>query len=150
MPTYVSILFLAALSSTALCGIAQQTTPQIKQVPIQQTSAVSGQEMYKTYCAVCHGVDGRGNGPAVPALKVPPGDLTTLSLRNGGTYPWARVQATLTFGAGTTPAHGSAEMPVWGHLLTTLHPSGRDSAMLTLQRIHNLSNYMKQIQQTAQ
>jgi hypothetical protein len=41
-------------------------------------------------------------------------------------------------------------MPVWGHLLTTLHPSSRDSAMLTLQRIHNLSNYMKQIQRTAQ
>lgn len=150
MPKYASILFLAALSSTALCGIAQQTTPQIKQVPLQQTSAVSGQEMYKTYCAVCHGIDGRGNGPAVPALRVPPADLTTLSLRNGGTYPWAHVQATLTFGAGTTPAHGSAEMPIWGQLLTTLQPSSRDSAMMTFQRIRNLSNYMKQIQRTAQ
>ena len=150
MPKFISVTLMAGVTLAASFGMAQQPTPRIKNVPIEQTSPASGQQMYVTYCAVCHGVDGRGNGPAVPALKVPPTDLTTLSLRNGGTYPWARVQATLTFGVGTTPAHGSAEMPIWGHLLPALHPSSRDSAMLTLQRIHNLSNYMKQIQRTAQ
>ena len=148
MPKYVSILFLAALSSTALCGIAQQTTPQIKQVPIQQTSAVSGQEMYNTYCAVCHGVDGRGNGPAAPALKTPPKNLATLSVRNGGTFPWSHVQTVLKFGV-ETPAHGSAEMPIWGHLFSTLQPGNKTSALLADQRIGNLSNYLKQMQWTA-
>src|SRR6202012_2782557 len=59
MPKYLSVILVAALSSTALCGIAQQTAPKIKNVPIQPTSAVSGEQMYATYCAVCHGTDGR-------------------------------------------------------------------------------------------
>ena len=147
MPKYVSILLVAALSSAALCGIAQQTTPRIKTVPIKPTSAASGQEMYNSYCATCHGVDGRGSGPAAPALKVPPNDLTTLSLRNGGTYPWDRVQAVLSFGV-ENPAHGSAEMPIWGHLFSTLHPPTQSNAMEVQQRIANVSDYVKQMQRT--
>ena len=68
-------------------GIAQQATPKIKNVPVQQTSAASGQQMFTTYCAACHGADGRGDGPAAKAMKIPPLDLTTLSKEKRRSIP---------------------------------------------------------------
>ena len=68
-----------------------QTTKTIQHAPIKATSPASGGEMYKTYCAVCHGTDGKGGGPAASALKVPPTDLTQLSKKNGGKYPGLKV-----------------------------------------------------------
>jgi len=149
MPKVLSVILAAAFSSTALCGIAQQTTPKIKEVPIQPTSAVSGQQMYATYCAVCHGADARGNGPAAPALKSPPKDLTVLSVMNNGVFPADHVKTVLKFGV-ETPAHGTAEMPIWGNLMLSLHPGSDQSAVVVDQRILNLSNYLKQMQRTAE
>ena len=73
------IWMLGALILVALAMYAQdQPSKVIKHVPIKSTSPASGQEMYTAYCAVCHGTDGKGKGPALEALKVPPTDLTTL------------------------------------------------------------------------
>ncbi len=82
------IWMLGALIIVAL-AVCAQDAPQkvIKHVPVKPTSAASGQEMYNSYCAVCHGKDGKGNGPAAEALKVPPTDLTSLAKNNGGKYP---------------------------------------------------------------
>lgn len=71
----------------AMIAMAQQAAPSqdkvIKHVPVKQTNASSGHEMFNSYCAVCHGTDGKGAGPASSALKVPPTDLTQLSAKNG-------------------------------------------------------------------
>jgi mono/diheme cytochrome c family protein len=40
--------------------------------------------MFRSYCAVCHGLDAKGSGPAAPALKMEPADLTTLAKENQG------------------------------------------------------------------
>jgi mono/diheme cytochrome c family protein len=145
MPKQLIALVLVGILSATSHGIAQQATPKVKNVPVQQTSAASGQQMYTTYCAACHGADGRGNGPAAPAMKVPPVDLTALSKRNGGAFPSAHVSAVLQFGV-ENPAHGSADMPVWGDLMQTLHSGSRDSSAAVHQRISNLVDYLKQIQ----
>jgi mono/diheme cytochrome c family protein len=134
----LGILIIAALA------VGAQEPPQkvIKHVPMKATSPASGQEMYTSYCAVCHGKDGKGAGPAAEALKVPPTDLTRLAASNGGKYPALRVAASIR-GDSTTPAHGSAEMPVWGHLFHTL--SGGHSAEVQ-QRVANLSGYIEGMQ----
>ena len=82
---------------------------------MKPTSASSGSEMYKSYCASCHGPEGKGNGPAAEALKVPPTDLTALAQKNGGKYPAMKVAAVIR-GEDSTAAHGSKEMPIWGDL----------------------------------
>src|SRR5206468_4065459 len=81
----------------------------------------SGQEMFSTYCAACHGKDGRGKGPAAPALKTMPTDLTTLTAHNNGKFPEPEIYHAIS-GDGMTPAHGSVEMPVWGDLFKSLNP----------------------------
>ena len=146
MSKYVSVLLAAALSSAALLGIAQQTaTPKIKNVPIQQTSPTSGEQMYASYCAVCHGRDGSGNGPAAPALKMAPTDLRTLSQNNGGTFPSDHVAAVLQFGV-SNPAHGTPDMPIWGDLMRTLNHNPQQGSMEVKQRISNLTDYLKTLQ----
>jgi len=121
-----------------------QASPEktIKHVPMKATSPVSGKEMYTAYCAVCHGTDGKGAGPAASALKVPPTDLTVLSKNNGGKYPAMKVTATIR-GEATTPAHGSKDMPVWGPLFWNI--SGGHEGEVQ-QRVANLSKYIESLQ----
>ena len=127
------------LMATGLC-FAQQ--PEVKKVPITPTSAASGKQMFVQYCAACHGTDGRGNGPAAPAMKALPTDLTQLAKKNAGKYPSNQVAATLKFGSGAGP-HGSADMPVWGPLFQSLDKY-HDGAVQ--QRVSNLVGYIETLQ----
>ncbi len=119
-----------------------QSEKEIKHVPVKQTSPASGAEMYKSYCAVCHGTEGKGNGPAASALKVPPSDLTTLAARNGGKYPSLKVSAIIR-GEEVLAAHGSKDMPIWGNLFWNL--SGGHEAEVQ-QRVTNLNKYIESLQ----
>ena len=134
---------LIAAVALAMFAMAQdQPKKEIKNVPIKPTSAASGPEMYKTYCAVCHGATGQGNGPAADALKVPPADLTVLSEKNGGKYPALKVSAVIR-GERVMPAHGNKEMPMWGTLFMAMS-SGRESEVQ--QRVTNLNKYVEMLQ----
>lgn len=132
-------LFVLFLCLNALGESAQK---QIKYVPVRPTSPASGQQMYNAYCAVCHGRDGRGNGPAAEALKVPPTDLTILARRNGNHYPYDRVMSAIT-GDAHLPVHGAKEMPVWGGLFWGMsegHPAE------VQQRVSNLNKHIESMQ----
>jgi mono/diheme cytochrome c family protein len=107
-----------------------------------------GQAEYLNSCAVCHGVDGKGNGPLRDLLMKRPADLTRLSRRNGGTFPYSRVFATID-GRYAVPSHGDREMPVWGREFLeedakTYGPSGGE--VVTTERIHNLAGYIETLQ----
>ena len=142
MHKFISFASFTALVSAALLAMAQQATPKVANVPIQQTS---GPQMYTNYCASCHGSNATGNGPAAPALRFPPTDLTTLSKNNGGVFPSAHIVTVLQFGV-ESPAHGSANMPVWGGLMLSLHSGNSNPDMLVRQRIANLTAYLKKLQ----
>jgi mono/diheme cytochrome c family protein len=133
---------LGLLAAFAFCCAAQQTNTQIKKEAAPATSAASGHEMYVSYCASCHGMDAKGDGPAATALKVPPPDLTTLAQRNGGKFPTLHVRSILD-GQQTLVAHGNQEMPVWGPVFQTV--SGRDEALVRM-RIANLGRYLESLQ----
>jgi mono/diheme cytochrome c family protein len=126
----------------AMASAQDQAKPEIKHVPIKQTSPASGSEMYKTYCAVCHGTDGKGNGPAAEALKVPPTDLTTMATRNGGKYPSMKVTAIL-HGEEVLAAHGTKDMPIWGNLFRSMSEGHQAEVQ---QRLANLNKYIESLQ----
>ena len=99
--------------------------------------------MFKEYCASCHGVDGRGDGPAVVFLKAPPPDLRLMAQRNNGKYPAVQVSVILKQGSGSTHAHGTLDMPTWGPLFHSIdHPEGTANL-----RIYNLTKFIETIQQ---
>jgi mono/diheme cytochrome c family protein len=79
----------------------------------QANNLVEAREWFRAYCASCHGIDGKGDGPAAPALKQRPADLTMLAKRNNGRFPTDYVKKVLVHGV-SMPAHGSGEMPIWG------------------------------------
>ena len=142
-----AVLLCALFLSSASLAVAQESHTQVKKAPIQSTSPASGAEMFKTYCAVCHGADAKGDGPAATALKVPPADLTTLAKRHDGNYPDAYVITVLTKGLQNSKAHGSADMPIWGSLFGSIGGASKmqDSPEVKL-RISNLSSYIKSLQ----
>ena len=124
-------LFFTALAAAVVVGMgyAQQSTSKIT-IPVKGTPAYSGKQMYASYCAPCHGVDGRGNGPVADSLKVAPADLTVLSREHNGKFPATHVISVLQFGT-ETPAHGSIEMPVWGPIFGQMdHPNASQDTQL--------------------
>ena len=125
------------------CGIvSSQTPPQIKKSPVNETSPASGKEMYLQYCASCHGKEGKGDGPAVSALKVAPSNLTTLSARNNGAFPEIKVSRTIE-GSDDLAAHGSRDMPTWGQVFHQMEGDGAATGKL---RVANLTAYLKSLQ----
>lgn len=133
------ILLSAALSSTTAL-MTQQSQTTVKRGPITYTSPASGDQMFNAYCAVCHGKDAKGGGPAAAALKTPPPDLSTLAQRHGGKYPAAYVQRVIRFGAESFPAHGTKDMPVWGPSFASL---SEDTVTI---RINVLTHYIETLQ----
>jgi|SRR5271165_2139565 len=132
----------AAALLFCLSPSAKAQDKSIKKVPITQTDASSGQAMFASYCAACHGASGKGDGPAASEFKVKPADLTLLAKNNHGEFPSDHVWAVLHFGA-KAPAHGTSGMPVWGELMRALEPN---ESMKQEQRIHNLVSYLQTIQ----
>ena len=107
------------------------------------TDPVSGKQLYNSYCALCHGPDGKGGGPFSPQLKVWPPDLTQLAKKNHGIYPEMRVTEAID-GEFGKPSHGSAEMPIWGPVFRSMAHGHQDSAHF---RISSLVKYLGSIQE---
>ncbi|MGB0034921.1 MAG: cytochrome c [Candidatus Acidiferrales bacterium] len=131
------IAVLISLLAFASAAFAQE----VKKEAVKHTNPSSGAEMFKQYCAVCHGAGGKGDGPAAPALKQAPADLTTLAKRHDGKFPDDLVATVLRNGV-KAPAHGTSDMPVWGPLFSKLNS---DPAIVNM-RITNLTSYVKSLQ----
>ena len=136
-------LLITAMAATLAVGMgyADQSGSKVI-IQVAKTAPNSGKQMYVSYCAPCHGVDGRGRGPVASELRTPPADLTTLSRSNHGKFPDSRIVTMLEFG-GEIPSHGSVEMPVWGPILGKMNMANEQERVL---RISNLSRYLDSIQ----
>src|SRR5260370_34614854 len=113
------LLFITMAATLALTmGYADQSKGKLI-IPVNKTNPTDGKQMYTSYCAPCHGVDGRGHGPASSALKAQPTDLTGLAKANHGKDPETHVGSVVRFGS-ELPAHGSADKTGWGGILGTM------------------------------
>ncbi|PXW71001.1 cytochrome c [Loktanella sp. PT4BL] len=83
-------------------------------IPGASAAQEIGEASFMANCAACHGADGTGNGPILDFLKTAPSDLTGLSERNGGQFPFKRVYEVIA-DADQNRGHGTSEMPIWGN-----------------------------------
>lgn len=108
----------------------------------------SGKREYRRYCAQCHGLNAKGDGPVATALKKKPTDLTMLAKKNNGEFPEKKVVAFID-GSETVAAHGSRAMPIWG--LAFRKPSSTHTAAHTTREVHErinmLVDYLKSVQE---
>lgn len=103
--TAISILAIGALTAAGTAFAADK-----------KASFDPGKREYMNSCAACHGANGKVQGlevAGVEFLKKTPADLSTLSKRNGGVFPFERVYAVID-GRETVGGHGSRDMPIWG------------------------------------
>jgi len=71
-------------------------------VPTDRTAA-EGKVLFETYCAVCHGTQGAGDGPLVPKIPNPPA-YTSERVKS---FPAGRIFHVMTFGSGRMPSYAS-------------------------------------------
>jgi mono/diheme cytochrome c family protein len=136
-----TIPLVALVCSAAVVAQAAQAT--IKHEPAPYTSPTKGSEMYAVYCAPCHGVAGKGDGPAAYSLKTPSPDLTKLAAKNNGKFPEAAVYNAIRGDVNAMPtAHGSKDMPVWGRIFQSISRDETDANL----RLVNLVTYLKTLQ----
>ena len=139
---------LKSLSVIAACALiaagmsfAKQSTPKVI-IPVDRTGATDAKQMFTSYCAPCHGVDGKGHGPAAAALQNRPTDLTALRHQNQGKFPDTHIVAVLQFGP-DSPAHQASQMPAWAPIFAKMNRSNPQDKQL---RISNLTRYLESIQ----
>src|SRR5690606_16728544 len=107
---------------------------------------LSGMQLYEQLCASCHGVDGRGDGPVAPLIKVGVPDLTRLAARDGGEFPAEDVRFIID-GRYDRRAHGARDMPVWGwQLYDSSNPDPATERARTNLAIDRLVEYLRSIQ----
>jgi mono/diheme cytochrome c family protein len=135
------ITLTACVLTAAFSRLDGQTQPpKVVKKPATAIFSVAGSDTFREYCAVCHGIGGRGNGPAASALKVPPPDLTMLQKRNENKFPEDQIRAML-LGQRPLPSHGTADMPMWGPIFRDL-----EDKEVTTMRIGNLLTYIRAFQ----
>jgi mono/diheme cytochrome c family protein len=133
----------------AVIGFAVVTTvhagqPQSSQQP-GGVARESASDLFKNYCAACHGVAAKGDGPLAANMKKRPPDLTALAMQDGGTYP-AELVFKIIDGRRPVPGHGGPDMPAWGDAFKASSTvDGSEEAVRD--RIQALVDYLATLQQ---
>ncbi|MDO8518774.1 MAG: cytochrome c [Deltaproteobacteria bacterium] len=76
-------------------------------LPLDRKTLATGKKMYDTYCIVCHGRRGKGNGFIVPKFPMPP----SLHSEKVTTWPDGRIFHAITRGQNLMPSYASQINP---------------------------------------
>ena len=112
--------------------------------PSPFTPTFSGGDLYRTYCASCHGKSAKGDGPLAEYMKRRPPDLTLLANRNGGTYDRELVGRMID-GRNPVPGHGGHDMPVWGDAFKLTRDGSTEESVKA--RVDALVEYVESLQE---
>lgn len=68
------LISVVALGTTRISQTASADVPN--PIPMSVASVTAGEQTFQAHCVVCHGTNGRGDGPMAQTLNPPPADLT--------------------------------------------------------------------------
>ena len=143
LATFALICAATAASGDSAPSLVAAAYRQLDKTQLPPSYVPPGKQLFKEFCASCHGIDAKGRGPVAPSFRKQPPDLTRLAKRYAGRFPAEYVVSVLRFGPGFR-AHGSSEMPVWGPIFQYL--DNYDEAAVR-QRIKNLCDFLESIQE---
>ena len=133
---------LVAVGLSAFCANAD---------PMKDSALIIGKSTYLSLCAGCHGEDAKTGGTVGELLTVQPPDLTKISERSGGNFPFSSVYEVIIWGM-KAPGHGPSEMPIWGDYfmsdaLEDRGVSKSDATSIVVGRALSLAYYLESIQE---
>jgi mono/diheme cytochrome c family protein len=131
----------AAAAWLISAGLVAQTPAAANRQP-DPVGGRRGADLFRTYCASCHGTAARGDGPLAAAMVRRPPNLTEIAKRNKGTFPREMIYRIID-GRQKVAGHGGPDMPVWGDAL--MRTAGADEASVKT-RIEALVDYLESIQ----
>lgn len=136
--TYFAVLLLVAGIVEGFNGFASA----------QPMEVIAGGELeYQRNCAVCHGVEGRGDGIMRKYLTIGPANLRQLAKSNGGKFPFWEVYHKID-GQTEVRAHGTREMPIWGDRFRAgAGGDGKSALTQAAGRILSLTFFLEHIQE---
>ncbi len=123
------VMFASGWVTSASAQEYKQTTP--------------GAEVFRTYCASCHGTAARGDGPLASLMTRKPANLTEMAKRNGGQFPSELVFKTID-GRQPIRGHGGPDMPVWGDAFSKSREAGDAESVKAV--IASLVQYLESVQ----
>ena len=134
---------------TVLCAGTTFGEVVIREVQLkwEEVAELDGHVVFNNLCAVCHGVGGKGDGPAVSALECAVPDLTVLAANNDGVYPHNQMKKVI-FGWHRGVECGPSRMPYWGeHFMYLRVPfNGVPNRKYAWERAHTLSTHVESLQ----
>lgn len=107
-----------------------------------------GEAEYLLTCAECHGGAGRGDGALARHTGIRPADLSALSDRNGGEFPYGYVYSVID-GRHDMSGQPDRAMPSFGARFSAQDEEryGPEvGSALTERRIHSLARYIATLQ----
>ena len=134
MKKLIAVTVVIALAGAAFAQNPPAATPAKTPATLSPGDAAAGEVIYLRYCAACHGRSLKGDGPVASGLKHAPTDLTTLTERNKGVFPYDKV-AGIIDGRETSRVHGTPDMPVWGEIFAITTGTEAPSAEVAVKRI---------------
>lgn len=108
-------------------------------------TSMTGEQLYRRFCASCHGVQGRGDGPVAASFRVEVPDLTQTASRMHGTDVRDRIVRIID-GRYIIGAHGTRIMPVWGEDLARLELGNPEAERASQIMITRLADYVTGLQ----
>lgn len=128
--------------AAALIAASVVHTAERAQVKPPAQDYASGEYLFRTFCASCHGVSGKGDGPIAGALRVRTPDLTLLTAQGNGAFPRVAVRDAID-GRRAVGMHGPSGMPIWGDALR--RTQGQDE-LIVRRRIDALVLHIESLQ----
>lgn len=114
----------------------------------EKATVAAGRDLYEKHCELCHGAEGKGDGPLSDELKVAPADLTGIAARRGESFPEVEIREIID-GRRRVRAHGKSEMPIWGRVFGGPAVVGKGDEKGVKEKLDQLIAYLRSIQTTS-
>ncbi len=134
MKNLIAVPMVLMLAGAVFAQNPPAASPAKPPATLSPADAAAGEVIYLRYCAACHGRTMKGDGPVASGLRNAPTDLTTLTEKNKGVFPYDKV-AGIIDGRETSRVHGTPDMPVWGEIFAVTSGTEAPTAEAAVRRI---------------